>query len=59
MGFEARWNDNKGLCCSSDSIEEVVSCICSMTAGKGKIYIYQFNSDNQPLELVKIIEITD
>ena len=59
MGYEARWNDNENKCCSADSIKSVLGCICSMTTGKGKVYIYQFDESNNPLKLVKVITITD
>lgn len=58
MGYEARWEDNKQLCCSVDTIENAISCICSLTTGKGKIYLYQFH-DHQPPTFIKIIEIID
>jgi len=58
MGYEGRWNDNKNHCCCADTIEGVVSCMCSMTSGKGKIYIYQFE-DHQPPQFLKIIRITN
>ena len=59
MGYEARWNDSKNICCSADTIEEVLGCICSMTAGKGKVFIYKFSKDNKPFELVKVLTITN
>jgi len=58
MRYEGRWNDSPNNCCSADTIEGVVSCMCSMTSGKGNIYIYQFQDRNSP-QFIKIIEIID
>jgi len=59
MGYEARWNNSQEICCSADTIDHVLGCICSMTSGNGKVYIYQFDKNDKPLQLVKVITITD
>ena len=59
MGFEARWENSPYLCCSGDTIKDVVGCILSMTAGKGKVFIYKFGKDGRSREFVKAILITD
>ncbi len=58
MGYEGRWDDNKNQCCSADTIEGVVSCMCAMTSGNGNIYIYEFHDSHSP-QFLKIIQITD
>ncbi len=59
MGYEARWDNSCNICCSASSIEQVLECICSMTSGNGKVYIYQFDKSDKPSQLVKVITITD
>ena len=59
MGYEGRWNNSEKICCSADSIEAVLSCILSMTTGKGKVFIYEFGKDGKISKLRKIITITD
>ena len=59
MGYEARWNDSRNICCSADTIEQVLGCICSMTSGNGKVYIYQFEKGYDSLKLIKVITITN
>jgi len=59
MGYEARWNNSQKICCCADTIESVLGCICSLTSGKGKVYIYQFDENDKPLELVKVITVTN
>jgi len=59
MGYEARWENSQKICCVADTIEHVLGCICSLTSGKGKVYIYQFDENDRPSELIKVISITD
>lgn len=59
MRFEARWDNNSNCCCSSDTIEDVLGCILSMTTGKGKVFIYEFGKDGKIGKLVKIFTITN
>ena len=59
MGFEARWEDSKDLCCCADTMESSLSSLLSLTKGAGRAYIYEFDKNGNPSKLVKVYSITN
>jgi len=57
--FEAKWNDSDEQKAAADEMMEAVSCLLTITYGKGKVFVYSFTDDIKNEKLVKVFEIKD